>query len=76
MARTESRSLENPFPLGSVDWISEMGEVSVLRLSTCNVSQFGCHDGLCVDIQRRCDMIHDCHDKSDEVDCHTLRNVS
>ena len=47
----------------------------LVRLSTCNRSQFGCHDGLCVDIDQRCDMIPNCQDKSDEVDCHTLRKV-
>ena len=78
IAVSESRSLESPFPLGTVQWRtgSERTELSVLRLSSCSPGQFGCHDGLCVDIKYRCDMIHHCQDKSDEVDCHTLRNVS
>ena len=75
------------FPLGAVKWRTTNGsdtpirttesgsEASVLRLSACDLSQFGCHDGLCIDMDYRCDMIHDCLDKSDEVDCHTLRNI-
>ena len=40
-----------------------------LALSSCNVEQFTCSDGVCIDILSRCDNINDCRDKSDEANC-------
>ena len=35
-----------------------------LNLNSCNRTEFGCHDGHCVDMDRRCDGKLDCPDKS------------
>merc|ERR1719187_1228116 len=41
----------------------------VLALTTCTREQFTCADGLCVDMEQRCDGRTNCADKSDEVEC-------
>ena len=44
-----------------------------LALSSCNVEQFTCSDGVCIDILARCDNINDCRDKSDEANCARIK---
>ena len=44
-----------------------------LALSSCNVEQFTCSDGVCIDILARCDNINDCRDKSDEANCDRVK---
>ena len=34
--------------------------------------QFSCNDGGCIDLLKRCDLIPNCDDKSDEFHCVTL----
>ena len=40
-----------------------------LTLSSCSDSEFTCSDGVCIDINKRCDNSNDCKDKSDEGNC-------
>ena len=40
-----------------------------LTLSTCKETEFTCSNGLCIDIEKRCNARTDCRDKSDEVGC-------
>ena len=35
----------------------------------CNNNEFTCNDGLCLDLNKRCDNKLDCQDKSDETNC-------
>ena len=42
---------------------------TLLTLSTCKESEFTCRNGLCIDIEKRCNARTDCRDKSDEVGC-------
>ena len=46
------------------------GEVSIfLSLTTCLDTQFTCGDGLCIELEERCNGVVDCKDKVDEVGC-------
>ena len=45
------------------------GVVRKLKFTRCAPGTFTCNDGLCIDIDQRCDKIGQCLDKSDEVDC-------
>lgn len=38
----------------------------------CNNNEFTCDNGDCIPIVNRCDIIKDCLDKSDEINCTTL----
>ncbi|XP_023321489.1 acetylcholine receptor subunit alpha-type unc-38 [Eurytemora carolleeae] len=44
-------------------------ESVLLTLSTCKDTEFACSNGLCIDIEKRCNSRTDCKDKSDEVGC-------
>jgi hypothetical protein len=35
----------------------------------CKDNEFACSDGACISIHKRCDIIKDCSDKSDEMQC-------
>ena len=35
----------------------------------CNITEFTCDDGICIAIDKRCNNINDCLDKSDEAYC-------
>ena len=44
-----------------------------LKMSSCNTEgEFTCDDGQCVIMEKRCDQIPDCKDKSDERGCKML----
>ncbi|XP_066983584.1 uncharacterized protein [Macrobrachium rosenbergii] len=40
-----------------------------LLLTSCNVTQYTCNDGSCIQKDARCDLSMDCADESDEMDC-------
>ena len=44
----------------------------IFTLSTCSDEQFTCNDGLCVDLDLRCDGEPHCKDKSDELGCELI----
>ena len=36
---------------------------------TCNLDEFACFNGACIDKEKRCDRVNDCDDLSDEFNC-------
>ena len=43
-----------------------------MKLSGCAGYEFTCGDGQCININKRCDQINHCRDKTDELDCRLL----
>jgi hypothetical protein len=43
-----------------------------LTLSTCSEDEFTCNDGICIPSWQRCDLVQNCEDLSDELECHTV----
>ena len=43
-----------------------------LTLSTCSEDEFTCDDGICIPSWQRCDLVQNCEDLSDELECHTV----
>ena len=43
-----------------------------LTLTRCNEDEFTCNNGMCIDIEKRCNLKEDCQDKSDESNCWTV----
>ena len=43
-----------------------------LKMSSCQDDQFTCNDGECVFLEKRCNQLSDCRDKSDERNCQLL----
>ncbi|KAK7073106.1 hypothetical protein SK128_019624 [Halocaridina rubra] len=67
------------YPFGTNHWTmmgEECGilsnEVIPLTISACEIGQFTCNDGTCINLMKRCDLRFDCPDKSDENDCSLL----
>ncbi|KAK3892732.1 hypothetical protein Pcinc_003422 [Petrolisthes cinctipes] len=63
-------------PIGRHDWIfrddDESQSSSIpLSLSRCSYREFPCSDGSCIDLDKLCNRVTDCHDRSDEVGCAT-----
>ena len=65
-------------PIGNQVWkisggscANGMTELNLL-LHSCNTSEFGCDDGMCVDMDKRCNGDNDCLDSSDEKNCDIL----
>ena len=67
--------------LGTHDWVlhDEPRECtkdkllySKLSLSTCSDDEFTCNDGVCINMENRCDGRSHCDDQSDEIDCKIL----
>ncbi|KAK3861928.1 hypothetical protein Pcinc_032156 [Petrolisthes cinctipes] len=61
-------------PLGRHWWsVWESGcsqDKMQLLLSSCTLyEEFTCNDGTCIDVKKRCNLILDCSDHSDEEDC-------
>ena len=48
-------------------------ELRELLLSSCDVGQFTCNDGVCIDIVNRCDGVKHCEDLSDEESCQLIK---
>ena len=44
----------------------------VLSFTSCDMYEFNCNDGSCIDIRFRCDARSDCTDGSDELNCDLL----
>ena len=47
-------------------------ENKILTMSTCSKDQYTCDDGLCVDLDFRCDGKPNCKDESDEMKCQLI----
>ena len=43
-----------------------------ITLTSCSASEYTCDDGLCIDINLRCNGDNDCDDKSDEINCRKI----
>ena len=43
-----------------------------LKLTGCDSGEFTCDNGLCINMEQRCDQVIDCEDESDEVSCKIL----
>lgn len=70
--RTIQLYISNYFYSNDYDCTAEEATI-LLSLSTCKDDQFACNDGLCIDIEQRCDSTPDCYDKSDEFGCRKIR---
>ena len=64
------------YPLGKKVWKivndtkrSSDEQETVLSLTPCNKDQYTCENGICIDMERRCDQRFDCEDVSDEKNC-------
>lgn len=61
-------STSTKLPIGRLPWIVR-DEIKNLSLSSCSSRQFVCDDGSCISMTRRCDLVSDCKDWSDERTC-------
>ena len=76
-----SRALPSSFTLGKNNWKIEGDHgcnakgsfyTTDLKLSGCKEGDFTCHDGQCVTMEERCNLLPDCRDHSDEKECQVL----
>ena len=44
----------------------------LIKFTTCEDGEFTCDDGLCIDMEQRCDQVSNCNDESDENACVTV----
>lgn len=68
------------YPMGRHEWLlhqpvcaQERGTVRPFLLTVCQDGYFTCDDGTCVTLHRRCDLLYDCRDHSDEANCQLVR---
>ena len=56
--------------LGRKEWTTQkMGNMDI-AMTVCNITSFTCDDGQCINQHKRCDLVRDCTDGSDEeVNC-------
>ena len=47
-------------------------KIKQIKFTTCKDGEFTCNDGLCIDMEQRCDQVSNCLDESDENDCVTV----
>ena len=71
-----SNASERSLLLGNFIWKIENDEQcshgvteQMLSLSHCNNNEYICDNGLCIDLEKRCDGVMDCLDSSDEFRC-------
>lgn len=64
------------YPVGRHDWTADVdvcerppGSSLTLSISSCSNDQYMCNSGQCISLAKRCNLYHDCHDKTDELDC-------
>ena len=43
--------------------------ITFSAIEVCPPNQFQCQNGLCIDLNLKCDGLDDCTDGSDEIDC-------
>ena len=55
-------------PTGKHSW-TILNSDKILKFTQCNKTQFTCSNGLCIDLEKKCDKKFDCLDESDEVSC-------
>ena len=76
-----SKAAHYSFALGKHNWTisGDLGctidgeeYTTELKLSGCTEGHFTCNDGQCVSMEKRCDQLSDCRDKSDEENCNIL----
>ena len=77
--RAKSKSTYGTLALGNLQWTiyndtecSSDGETKTLTMSICTAKQFTCDNGLCINIDLRCNGDTDCDDQSDEVGCNSI----
>ena len=70
----------NFYPIGRHEWKIaneycdfSKNDIKKIGLSTCKPDQFMCNDGECIPIEKRCDDLYNCFDRSDESNCNLLK---
>ncbi|XP_042226467.1 uncharacterized protein LOC121869287 [Homarus americanus] len=48
------------------------GRLKKLKLTSCGQNMFTCGDGMCINLNLRCNLELDCEDHSDELNCESL----